>query len=34
MRVRGYDVLRRAIEEGIEYGQRRAHQHTDTPNAD
>ena len=31
MRVRAYDVLRRAIEEGIEYGWRRAHKHTDTP---
>jgi hypothetical protein len=31
MRVRAYDVLRRAIEEGVEYGWRRAHKHTDTP---
>ncbi len=34
MRVRAYDVLRRAIEEGVEYGWRRAHKHTDTPDAD
>jgi hypothetical protein len=34
MRVRPYDVLRRAIEEGIEYGWRRAHKHTDTPEAE
>ncbi len=34
MRARAYDVLRRAIEEGIEYGWRRAHKHTDTPDAD
>ena len=31
MRVRAYDVLRRAIEEGVEYGWRRAHKHTGTP---
>jgi len=31
MRVRAYEVLRRAIEEGLEYGWRRAHKHTDTP---
>jgi hypothetical protein len=31
MRMRAYDVLRRAIEEGVEYGWRRAHKHTDAP---
>lgn len=34
MRVRAYDVLRRAIEEGVEYGWRRAHKHTDTPDSE
>ena len=34
MRVRAYDVLHRAIEQGIEYGWRRAHKHTDTPDAE
>ena len=34
MRVRAYDVLRRSIEEGVEYGWRRAHKHTDTPDAE
>ena len=34
MRVRAYDVLRRAVEEGVEYGWRRAHKHTDRPDAD
>ncbi|MFZ5786066.1 MAG: hypothetical protein ACOY3Y_06460 [Acidobacteriota bacterium] len=31
MRVRAYGVLRRAIEEGLEYGWRRAHKHADKP---
>ncbi|QRN98477.1 hypothetical protein JRI60_05325 [Archangium violaceum] len=31
MKVRAYDVLRRAVEEGATYGWRRAHKHTDTP---
>jgi hypothetical protein len=31
LRVRAYDVLRRAIEEGVEHGWRRAHKHTDAP---
>lgn len=31
IRVRAYEVLRRAIEEGVTYGWRRAHKHTDTP---
>lgn len=31
MRVRAYEVLHRAIEEGLEHGWRRAHKHTDTP---
>lgn len=34
MKVRAYDVLRRAIEEGVEYGWRRAHKHTDSPDAE
>lgn len=34
MRVRAYDVLRRAIEEGVEYGWRRAHKHTDAPDTE
>jgi hypothetical protein len=33
MRVRAYPVLYRAIEEGVAYGWRRAHKHTDTPEA-
>ncbi len=32
MQVRAYEVLRRAVEEGIDYGWRRAHKHTDSPN--
>jgi len=31
MRVRAYEVLHRAIEEGLEYGWRHAHKHTDKP---
>ncbi|WP_437938952.1 hypothetical protein [Sorangium sp. So ce341] len=31
MKVRAYDVLRRAVGEGATYGWRRAHKHTDTP---
>ena len=31
MRVRAYEVLRRAIEDGAAYGWRRAHKHTATP---
>jgi len=31
MRVRAYEVLRRAVEEGAAYGWRRAHKHTDAP---
>ncbi len=34
MRVRSYDVLRRAVEEGIDCGWQRAHKHSDTPTAD
>ncbi|WP_437810779.1 hypothetical protein [Sorangium sp. So ce1078] len=34
MKVRAYDVLRRAVEEGITYGWRWAHKHTDTPGED
>lgn len=31
MRVRTYEVMRRAIHEGVEYGYRRAHKHTGKP---
>ena len=31
MTVRAYPVLCRAIEEGVAYGWRRAHKHTDAP---
>jgi len=31
MRAREYDVLARAIEEGVAAGMRRAHKHTPTP---
>ncbi len=31
MNVRAYPVLHRAVEEGVAYGYRRAHKHTDTP---
>ena len=31
MHVRAYEVLRRALEEGIDYGWRRAHKHTEAP---
>ncbi len=31
MTVRAYPVLCRAVEEGVAYGWRRAHKHTDTP---
>lgn len=31
LHVRAYEVLRRAIEEAVEQGWRRAHKHTDTP---
>jgi len=34
MRVRAYDVVRRAVEEGAAYGWRRAHKHTDAPGED
>ena len=34
MRVRAYDVLSRAVEEGVAYGWRRAHKHTDAPGED
>lgn len=34
MKVKTYDVLCRAIEEGVERGYRRAHKHTDTPEED
>lgn len=31
LRVNVYEVMTRAVEEGIAYGWRRAHKHTDTP---
>lgn len=31
LRVRAFDVLARAIEEGAEHGWNRAHKHTDKP---
>ncbi len=31
LRVRAYEVLRRAVEEGIDYGWMRAHKHVDKP---
>lgn len=31
MRVRGYQVLVRAVEEGTRYGLNRAYKHTDSP---
>jgi hypothetical protein len=31
LRVRAYEVLRRAVEEGLDYGWMRAHKHTDRP---
>jgi hypothetical protein len=34
MRVRAYEVLSRAVEEGVAYGWRRAHKHTDSPGED
>lgn len=34
MLVRAYEVLRRAVEEGVAYGWRRAHKHTDAPGED
>jgi len=32
LRVRTYEVMRRAVEEGVNLGWRRAHKHTDAPN--
>jgi hypothetical protein len=34
MQVRAYEVFRRAVEEGIDYGWRRANKHTDAPGED
>lgn len=34
MRVRAYDVLSRAVEDGVAYGWHRAHKHTDAPGED
>ena len=33
MKVRAYPVLHRAVAEGVAYGWRRAHKHTDRPDA-
>jgi len=32
MTPKTYNILRNAIEQGVSYGIRRAHKHTDTPN--
>lgn len=34
VRVRAWDVMSRAVEEGVAYGWNRAHKHTSTPDAD
>lgn len=34
MRVRSYEVLHRALEEGLSYGWHRAHKHTEAPDED
>ena len=34
MRAKSYEILSRAINEGIAYGWTRAHKHTDKPSAD
>lgn len=34
MRVRSYEVLCRAVEEGLGYGWHRAHKHTESPDED
>lgn len=34
VRMNAYEILRRAVETGVEYGYRRAHKHTDTPTED
>lgn len=31
VRIRAYDVIWRAVEEGVAYGYKRAHKHTDAP---
>lgn len=31
VRVKTYEIFTRAVEEGVEYGIKRAHKHTDTP---
>lgn len=34
MRVKAYEVLARAVDEGIAYGYQRAHKYTPTPDAE
>lgn len=34
IRANCYDILSRAIEEGVTYGWQRAHKHTDTPSTE
>jgi hypothetical protein len=34
MKLRAYPVLRRAVEDGVAYGWRRAHKHSDAPGAE
>lgn len=34
VRLRAYDLLERALEEGVAYGWRRAHKHEDNPSAE
>lgn len=34
LKVRSYPVMERAVEEGVGYGWRRAHKHTDKPDED
>jgi len=31
IRINAYDIVRRAVEEGVRYGWNRAHKHTDKP---
>jgi len=34
LRLKSYDIVERAVDEGIELGYRRAHKHTDRPSED